>query len=276
MTLDIKDKIIIALFTVVVISVIASVIYIKVSQDNFNSKLQEQNNAIAKLSPTVKMDDTTYRKLIQEQNDILDTYLKTKDKALYDKIDKMGSQIIGITDTQIKIKDEIVTLKGKKDGITSATILTPDGTKREVVEFNRNLWKDFLNISGSTISATPKLEAETTLTLKQLKPFNIKVAILKDKEGKWDTIVSLPDFPDNDVVVGGRIDLNPIISDYESHWYNNFFVGASFYVSKRGIVTGPFVGFRLLNKLLVGPSLMIDSNTEFYYGLNVFYNIAGK
>ncbi len=274
--LETKDKVIVVLISILLIVTIIAVAYVKTTQDEYNKKITILNATIAASSPTVKIDDTTYRKLIQEQNNILDSYLKEKDKALYDKIDKMGSQIIGITNAQIKIKDEIVNLKGKKDGVTSTTVLMPDGTRREAVEFSRNLWKNFLNLSGRTVSATPTLEAETKLELKQLKPFNIKVAILKDKDGKWETIMSLPDFPDNEVVVDGRVDLNPIIEEYSPHWYNNFYLGMPFYVGRTGLVTGVSVGYKFFGKLLLAPAIVVNSNAELFYGLNAFYNIAGR
>lgn len=270
MTLDLKDKIIIVLVCLSTIVIIGMAVYLKVQQDKYNDNIAKLNNTVAGLSPTVKIDDSTYVKQIQNMQGLL-TYLQATNNGMAQQLKNIDAKIISVSNAQIKIKDDISKLDNTKN--PTKVIIEKDGSQRHIIDFNQNYWAGYLNLSGQLISNP----TAGILTLKTLKEIKITASIYKDKkDGSFKVMVNLPDgIPVSDMVIDGRVDTSIITDEYVAKWYNNFYVFTSFYVSKDGFFIGPSVQFRVGN-FLIGPALLINSNATFLYGISAGYNLFGK
>lgn len=272
MQLDTKDKIILSLVVVLIIGVLISIIQNKIQQNNFNDKIKELNNTMAKTSETIKIDDNVYEKISLTQEKLIKTYLEEQDKKLSDKFEDLNQKLLAVTKAQITIKDQVYKIDSSSGGKINQVIIEKEKEeKRLKVTFEKI--QGYFKVSGYTL--TNPLEAEINIT--QAKQLYVMTGLVKQDDGRYYAFLKFPDdFPITNISLDSRIDIEEIISEYKEKWYQRFYMGGSFFVSKKGVVIGPFIGYKLLGKLLIGPTVVIDTNTELYYGINMFYNIGVK
>ena len=269
MTFDTKDKIILGIVSLLLIVVVVGAIYIKLQQTKNQKEITDLINQVAINQPTVKLDNETYKKLSQIQEN-LDSYIKYTDENLYKQLEKLNLDILNITNTQAIMQNQLFKIGNGNGGKTWQEDIKVGEVIRKKVTFDKE--QGYFRLVGFTISDP----SEASIELSQIKPLQITNILTKDDSGKYSAIVKFPeDFPMKVVNIDNRIDINKITEEYQEKWYNKFYLGGSVYASKNGLVIGPSAGYKI-SKVIVGPSVMVDTSTVMYFGFFANYNLGGK
>lgn len=182
-------------------------------------EIAELTTRLAENDKTIELDKDLYAKNLRIIQD-LNILLKVKDdssKELSAQIDKMNAQILSLNQLVVKWKKAYE--GALQTGQTEQPPANPGDPVRKRVDFKRDF--GFIGASGYTLTDPP----EGFIKIEQLRPLKLTLAVTKNKDGTWSSLVqSSEDNVQVDIGISG-LDLSVI----KPRWYQKLWVDSGTY-----------------------------------------------
>lgn len=268
--MTLKDKFVYGFIVFLFLTIIGLVIYGGIKQYQYQEELKKMNNQISELTPTIKIIEGTFGRMVMDNANLIKELEKTN-KELADKFKKMDLDLLQVTRATVAIQNQIFTLSGDIKDKTPGQITTKPEGEGVRVDFDQT--QGYYNLKGYTLSKPLKAE----INLSQVKPLDITTTLVRNDKGIYEAFITFPqDYPIKDYKVTSQIDMEKLLDPYKAKWYNQFFVGLSAYAKQTGgALIAPSVSYKI-NNFLFGISVGLDTEPSVYYGIELKYNIGGK
>lgn len=226
-------------------------------KNSYQSRLDGLYNKLAEVAETVKVRDGEFKKMMERQKDIADAIDKSNEqgKGLSDDLKRTNSKLLSVTNAQVSIREEVISIKGILNKPRS------DGSWEFPVEREQGL----LGVGGLCYSG-PDKDAKSGCELKlRVKPWTFSQVINQKEDGSWSVDASVP--PEISLSFG-RTAVNPYF--FKPRWYERFnFSGQLLLNGREGLgVVGAgykFSNFNISGLLGVGSA----GNDHTYYGVGL-------
>lgn len=186
-------------FLALIAALTGAIIWIVLQKNHFETKLDQMYNKLAETAETVKIRDGEFQKMMLKLKDLdeaIDTSTQ-QGKDLAEQLKDTKARLLTVTNTQIEIKKEVISLK---DLINKPR---PDGSWEFAVKKQQGL----LGVDGSCFSGPTKdSKSSCELTL-AVKPWELVQTVDQQPDGSWQVRAAVP--PEVELKFG-KVAVNPL------------------------------------------------------------------
>jgi hypothetical protein len=284
----ILNKITYAIFIIAILALVANSIKSCQDRRKLESELMDYQNQVSELVGTVELENGVRLRLAQELDDLNDRYqaILGDNERLSEVINEREERIRTISQLNAQLSERI-----EFAGEATTTVITrtvcpePNSTttvQNETEDQNSqdpqidleipNLRVDFsLEEAGFSVDGyTTTNPSYAELSLEQIDPFQIDIAITETGDGNWRGYV----YEVNDRL---DIDINELVVDPEEvryMWYERLGVGAQSSFTSDGFAYGPALSYRFGRNLnwtvIAGPTYNNDWGANVGFQWNPF------
>lgn len=220
-------------------------------KNDYEKKMDELYNKLARTAETIKLRDGEYEKLMEKQKDLLKAIDQTTEqgKDLARRLDRADAKLLSVTNVNVQIKDEVLKLR---DLINKPRT---DGSWEFAVKKDQGL----LGVDGSCFSGPTKDNASGCDLKLSVKPWTFSQVVNQKEDGSWavDAVV-----PPEVALNFGRTVVNPRVLNQP--WYTGLNGTLQLGLTRRQYNLG--IGYKFKN-WNVGPYASFDDKTT--YGASV-------
>lgn len=223
-------------------------------ETSHRSQIVELQNKLASLDKTVEVKPGVFEKKSLELHDLKLDMKDVQLATLGNDVKQKGSQLLSVTTLSVNLKEPTILSGQGKQSVTNVS-----GVERRRVEFEQESGN--FRIRGFTLTDP----AEFSLSLSQIRPLRMNIAVSQEKDGSWKTYATSSE---KDVTISVDVSsVNPYI--FSPRWYEkigvNLSLGGGTGPNGLSALSGIGLSYRVGN-LDVGPSGWIvagDSVTKF-------------
>lgn len=243
----------------VIVALLVAIVWGAIDRASNQAELARLRNEAASKDQTIEIQKGVYSKLSLETED-LRKLLKSKDEqveSLLGQVRKNREDLLAANQLVLKWK------RAYEGAVDSANQSTPDTThpERLRVDFAKDF--GYIGVKGWTLVNPP----EAWVSVKQLKPLKVTVAVSQDAHQQWHAYATSSD--DNTEVEIALAAVNPHI--LEPKWYENIGLGMTLAGGTTPGGFGALVGVDATYKIQhfeLGPAVFVGIGKTFpvYFG----------
>lgn len=273
----ILNKITYAILAIAIIALAANSIKSCQEKRKLESELMDYQNQVSELIGTVELENGVRMRLAQELEDLTDRYTEIlgENERLSEVINENEERIRTISQLNAQLSERIqfageatttvITREVCPDSNSTTTVQNENTDNQDQSQPSVDLEIPNLRVDFSLEEQGFAVEGHTTtnpsyaeLSLEQIDPFQIDIAITETGDGSWRGYV----YEVNDRL---DININELVVDPEEiryRWYERIGVGAQSSLTSNGFSYGPALSYRLGRNLnwtiIAGPTYNDD------------------
>jgi len=269
MKISLKQALIIA--SIVLLSFATFAVVLTLKKNAYDNQIVQLQNEVAKRDKTIEVQQGVYQKLTIQTED-LKGLLNLQDaqvKLLLKQLESQGDQLLTANTLIIKLKKDL-----QSSGHVHIDPIDP--AHPEIVHTKLDSKDDFLpfRVKGEVVTdcgdKQKDMSSQASLTLSQVRPLSLTVAVSQGKDGSWRTTTTSSEKNFQiDVALAG---VNPYL--LEDKWYEKIGMGVDLGVGTNpGLLAGIGV-FYQIGKFEFGPKawVVVDHGTSPYFGAQLLWH----
>lgn len=262
------DKIKLYGLTTLIVVLVGIVIYGAIAKASSDAEMARLRNEVASKDVTIEVQNGVYSKLAIESENIK-KMLDARDKQVSDlmvQISKNKEELLSANQLVVKWKKAF---EGKAKASQVIVAQEPeDGTIKFAVDRYKVAFEaDFgmIGVNGYTLTNP----AEAWVSVKQLRPLKITLAVSQDKNKQWHSYATTSE--ENTAVDISLASVNPYV--LEPKWYEKLQLDLTLAGGNTnsgfGVLAGAGVSYKI-KQFNVGPAVFIGVNStpSYYFGAN--------